>query len=77
MRNGYRFSTSNILSMLLAFVVIVYILVRTGMLLLIGGSFLLVFVSGALIAAIISCVLAATHRSGAHRLADIRIPTDH
>jgi hypothetical protein len=77
MRNGYRFPTSNLLSMLLAFVVIVYILVRTGMLLVIGGSFLLTFVAGALVAAIVSCVLAATHRSGAHRLAEIRIPGDH
>ena len=77
MRNGYRFPTSNIVSMLLAFVVIVYILGRTGMLLSFGGSFLLTFVMGALVAAIVCCVLAATRRSGAHRLAEIRIPGDH
>jgi hypothetical protein len=59
--------------MLLAFVVIVYILARTGMLSLIGGSFLLIFVAGALGAGIVSCILAATRRSGAQRLANIRI----
>ncbi len=77
MRNGYRFPVSNILAMTLAFVVIVYILARTGMLVSIGGSFLLGFVITALIAAMVCCVLVATHRSGAHRLSDIRVKTDN
>ncbi len=76
MRNGYRFPISNILAMALAFVVIVYILARTGMLISLGGSFLLGFVITAVIAAIVCCVLVATHRSGTHRLPDIRIKTD-
>ena len=77
MRNGYRFPISNILAMTLAFVVIVYILARTGMLISLGSSFLLVFVITALISAIVCCVLVAMHRSGAHRLSDIQIKTDN
>lgn len=77
MRNGYRFPISNILAMTLAFVVIVYILARTGMLISLGGSFLLGFVIMAVIAAIVCCVMVATHRSGAHRLSDIRVKTDN
>lgn len=77
MRNGYRFPISNILAMTLAFVVIVYILAKTGMLIPIGGSFLLGFVITALVAAIVCCVLVATHRSGAHRLSDIRVSSDN
>lgn len=77
MRNGYRFPISNILAMTLAFVVIVYILAQTGMLISLGGSFLLGLVITALIAAIVCCVLVATRRSGAHRLSDIRISTDN
>ena len=77
MRNGYRFPISNILGMTLAFVVIIYILARTGMLISLGGSFLLVFVITALVAAIVCCVLVATHRSGAHRLSDIRVKMDN
>ena len=77
MRNGYRFPISNILGMSLAFAVIVYILARTGMLAYIGGSFLLVFGITVTIAAIVCCVLVATHRSGAHRLSDVRIPTEN
>ena len=77
MRNGYRFPISNILAMTLAFVVIVYILAQTGMLISLGGSFLLAFVIAAMVAAIVCCVLVATHRSGAHRLSDIRVKTDN
>ena len=77
MRNGYRFPVSNILAMTLGFVVIVYILAETGMLISLGGSFLLGFVITGMIAAIVCCVLVATHRSGAHRLSDIRVKTDH
>ncbi len=75
MHKGYRFPTSNIVAMTLAFVVIVYILARTGILMSVGGSFLLVFAITALIAAIVCCVLVAMHRSGAHRLADMRVRT--
>lgn len=77
MRNGYRFPISNILAMTLAFVVIVYILARTGMLISLSGSFLLGFVITAIIAAGVCCVLVAMHRSGAHRLSDIRVNTDN
>jgi hypothetical protein len=63
--------------MTLAFVVIIYILARTGMLISLGGPFLLGFVITAIIAAIVCCLLVATHRSGAHRLSDIRVKTDN
>lgn len=77
MRNGYRFPISNILAMTLAFVVIVYILSQTGMLISLGGSFLLGLMITAVIATIVCCVMGATHHSGAHRLSDIRISTDN
>ena len=77
MRNGYRFPISNILAMSLAFAVIVYILAKNGMLTYIGVSFLLAFGITVAIAVTVCCVLVATRRSGAHRLSEVRIPTQN
>jgi hypothetical protein len=72
MRNGYRFPTSNIVTMSLVLAVILYILARTGMLVSVGGWMITMFAITAVVALAIWSVLVATHRSGSHRLADAR-----
>lgn len=74
MRNGYRFPMSTIAMMSLAFVVILYILARTGMLFSLGSSMLIFFVVAAVAGSVIGVFCAKKHTS---RLEEIEVRTDN
>jgi positive regulator of sigma E activity len=70
MRNGYRFPKSSIAMMSLAFMIILYILARTGMLISLGGSMLIFFAVAALLGAVVGVFCAKKHKT---RLEEIEV----
>ncbi len=72
MRNGYRHPVASIVMMVLSFLGIALMLGRTGILVPIGSAVVLILAFTALIGVLVYALLFALHRSGTHRLANVR-----